>query len=75
MDFAFRCRFYFLKIRVQKSDGNFRQFFDHPSLLRGPDDFPKPCWTYAERRGNDPKLFLGNDRSPWLVMLHNAITK
>ena len=36
-------------------------------MLRGADDFPKPCWTYAERRGNDPKLFLGNDRSPWLA--------
>ena len=24
-------------------------------------------WTYAERRGNDPKLFLGNDRSPGLL--------
>ena len=23
--------------------------------------------TYAERRGNDPKLFLGNDRSPGLL--------
>ena len=21
--------------------------------------------TYAEKRGNDPKLFFGNDRSPW----------
>ena len=24
-------------------------------------------WTYADRRGNDPKLFLGNDRSLWFV--------
>ena len=24
-------------------------------------------WTYAERRGNDPKLSLGNDRSPGLL--------
>ena len=24
-------------------------------------------WTYAGRRGDDPKLFLGNDRSPGLL--------